>query len=265
MRCVGQSSPGGEWIKFPRVEGGPAFKLYWFPYSAGGASSGGLFFSFLPPRTEVICTNAPSKMPNPLRYKKLSDFVDHLVPLIVADLRESACPFAFVGHSFGALIAYMVLVRLRTMGHRMPKFVVMASKRAPQKHVENGDAELLARSEADHEEYYVKTHGKALPPRLLADKKILKSIVEAFTLDMKLNLGFWMSQLSEEERRPFEDIPGLVLRGDEDTVVSQADMEPWLEMFPAAARPMMTVKGGHMLFGVDQRLKEIMEAIKTLM
>ena len=141
-RVVGTSSPDGAWIKFPKVDQ-PLFKLYWFPFSCGAATTGAQLWSYLPPRTEVICLNSPSKQRDPAAFPTWRSFADFVFPLIVKDLAETpGVRFAFVGHSFGSLVFYLVLLYMRRAAHRLPEFVVVSSKRAPQLHDENGERGL---------------------------------------------------------------------------------------------------------------------------
>jgi surfactin synthase thioesterase subunit len=139
-RVLGTSSPDGAWIKFPKVDK-PLFKLFWFPYSVGGATTGAQFSGLLPPNTEVICLNSPSKQKDPSAFPTWREFADFVFPLIVRDLAETpGVRFAFVGHSFGSLVVYLMLVYLRRASHRLPEFVVVSSKRAPQLHVVSGES-----------------------------------------------------------------------------------------------------------------------------
>ncbi len=111
--------------------------------------------------------------------------------------------------------------------------------------------------------WYVKNHGAALPEKLLNDAGMLKAIVNAFVVDMKVNLSFWLALLSEEDRAPF-DLPCLIYWGVKDTVVSSNDKQPWLALFPNATPITVFPDAAHMLFGANDKVKEIMADIARL-
>ena len=79
----GTSGPDGMYIKFPQVER-PRFKLFYFPFSGGGATTGNRFASHLPAGTEVVCFNAPSKTPlGAKRFPDWKTFVSAVYELLV--------------------------------------------------------------------------------------------------------------------------------------------------------------------------------------
>jgi surfactin synthase thioesterase subunit len=193
------------WVKFPQVEK-PKFKLYYFPYSAGSAVSGAKFAKHLPPDTEVICFNAPSKQKNGKDlFPDFQSFLNAIFPAFLADLGD--CEFALFGHSFGSLIVYLFLVELRKKGGgKMPKFVSISSKNAPTRHKENGNEKFFNTPFSTLKSEYLRLYSQNLPPRILKDDEMINMIVENFVTDMKVNTSFWFSLLSAEEQQPF-DVP----------------------------------------------------------
>lgn len=85
--------------------------------------------------------------------------------------------------------------------------------------------------------------------------------MRAFKIDMKVNLSFWMSQLSEEDQKPFPDVDCRLYWGELDLIVTKDQMIPWTKLFPNA--PPMTVfeNTGHMFMGFTEKQKEVLQDV----
>jgi medium-chain acyl-[acyl-carrier-protein] hydrolase len=254
---------GEFWIKFPAVDDKPRFKLYYFPFSGGGATTGNRFSNHLPGKTEVIAFNAPSKQPRGgERFPDYQTFIDAIFPELLNDLNAADCPYALFGHSFGSLVAYLVLIKLRQCGARMPVRIFLASKSAPQLHEVNGDAFFRESTYAQQRTHYLENHGPSLPARFREDEELLKMVVTAFVVDMRVNRSFWMDKLTEEERQPFDNTPCTLFWGKEDKVVTFDKMAPWEQLFPQSV--WVKFDGiGHMLVAPHERQEEIMRDIAS--
>ena len=250
------------WVKFPAVEK-PRFKLYYFPFSGGGATTANRFANHLPEGTEVIAFNAPSKQPRGAeRFLNYESFVDAIFPALLDDLNKENCPFSLFGHSFGSLVAYLIMIKLRESGARMPVRIFLASKSAPQSHEVNGDAFFRESTYSQQREYYLEHHGAALPARFREDEELLKMVVTAFVVDMRINRSFWMEKLTEEQKAPF-DIPCTFFWGKNDKVVPREKMVAWEELFAAESVKWILFDGiGHMLVAPHERQEAILTEIR---
>ncbi|AGP59500.1 thioesterase II family protein [Streptomyces rapamycinicus] len=105
------------------------WRLFVFPHAGAGASAYRLA-AHLPETVEVCTVQLPgreNRLAEPA-LTSLDDAVAALAPLI-AD--HTDLPYAFFGHSMGALIAFETARRLRALGTRLPDRLFLSSMRAP--------------------------------------------------------------------------------------------------------------------------------------
>lgn len=120
------------WFTVPRPRQQPAMTLFCFPY-AGGSSTDPVFRQWahaMPDDVEVAVLEMPGRarrMAEPFE-NSLPRLVERLVP-VLANCTDR--PFAFFGHSLGAIIAYELARALAVAGMRVPKLLVVSAKQAP--------------------------------------------------------------------------------------------------------------------------------------
>jgi medium-chain acyl-[acyl-carrier-protein] hydrolase len=105
-------------------------RLFCFPYAGGGASTFRKLVDTVPTRTEVCAVQLPGRED---RYSETA-FVrmPALVAAVAAELtRHTDRPFAFFGHSMGALVAYELTRALSAAGGPLPLHVFASGRRAP--------------------------------------------------------------------------------------------------------------------------------------
>lgn len=171
----------GRWLlSGPTQPGAP--RLYCFPH-AGGNPVEYLRWAELLPGTEVHAVQLPGRGPRS-GEPDAADVAD-LVAGILDDIRPDV-PFAFFGHSFGALLAYETSRALRDVGRRLPRELVMSAYPAPHLAVpwcdpgDLSDAELL-RAVADR-------HGGI--PAEVVESRLLRSLVaRPLRADLRLIAG----------------------------------------------------------------------------
>ncbi len=113
-------APGSAW--FPGVDAIPAPRLFWFPHAGGGTNIGrpGSVPVRLPGR-ESRLSEAP--------FERMAPLIDALANAIEPYTKE---PFAFFGHSMGAVVAFELARELRRRGLRIPRMLIASAARAPQ-------------------------------------------------------------------------------------------------------------------------------------
>ena len=106
-------------------------RLFCFPYAGGDAQVYRAWSRHLPPSVEVLAARLPGRG---LRMKEAA-FRD-LAPLVAAVASAATPyldrPFAFFGHSMGALISFELARLLRERGVRGPSHLFVSGRRAPQ-------------------------------------------------------------------------------------------------------------------------------------
>jgi surfactin synthase thioesterase subunit/glycosyltransferase involved in cell wall biosynthesis len=136
-----QRAPGSAW--FPGIDASAVPRLFWFPHAGGGATSaqvaGVRCVPVRLPGRESRLAEAP--------FERMAPLVEALAMAIEPYTTE---PFAFFGHSMGAVVALELARALRRRGLPLPHILIASAARAPQfrrNHVPPAappDEELLA-------------------------------------------------------------------------------------------------------------------------
>jgi medium-chain acyl-[acyl-carrier-protein] hydrolase len=121
------------WVSFPRPNPGARLRLFCFPY-AGGMLAYGSWLDQFPPdfrrQIELCAIQLPGRNSNlnELLFHELSPLLEVLEPVIASypDL-----PFAFFGHSMGALLSFELARRLRRRRIKGPVHLTVCGHRAP--------------------------------------------------------------------------------------------------------------------------------------
>jgi medium-chain acyl-[acyl-carrier-protein] hydrolase len=123
-------APGG-WVARSTSAGSGEVRLFCFPYAGAGASVFRSWQRLLPPWLELCAVQLPgreNRRAEPLRHR-LADLVlamaQGLEPLLDP-------PFAFFGHSLGALLAFELCRTLRRAGWPSPAHLFVSAHTAPQ-------------------------------------------------------------------------------------------------------------------------------------
>lgn len=126
----------GGWFQNSQARGVVDFKLFCFPYAGGTASIFRNWANHLPPAIQVI----PVELPG--RSGRLSEPPYLSLPPLVEALTEAIlplldAPFAFFGHSMGAVVGFELARSLRDAYGREPQALIASGRRAP--HVPDTD------------------------------------------------------------------------------------------------------------------------------
>jgi medium-chain acyl-[acyl-carrier-protein] hydrolase len=130
MAAGSRSKRPDPWIVCPRPNPQAQLRLFCFPYAGGGASIFHAWGANLPQEIEVCPVQLPGRE-NRLReppYSWLPRLAQKLVGVLSPYLDR---PFAFFGHSMGALISFELARQLRRQGLRGPVHLLVSAHRAP--------------------------------------------------------------------------------------------------------------------------------------
>lgn len=119
------------WLVQPRPNPQAALRLFCFPHAGSGSSVYRTWPEGLPPSVELVAVELPGR---DTRFKERpAHRLAELVPAIADGLAgELSRPFAFYGHSMGALISYELTRELRRRGAPLPRHLFVSGRRAPQ-------------------------------------------------------------------------------------------------------------------------------------
>lgn len=122
--------PASEWVYRPRPNPGAGIRLICFPYAGGSAQIYRQWGDALDPLAEVLAVQLPARG-NRLGEKPLPR-MDSLVGELSSALDAwIAGPFALLGHSLGALLAYELSRDLQARG-KSPLALFVLAKTPPQ-------------------------------------------------------------------------------------------------------------------------------------
>ena len=123
--------PTNPW--FPKRNSGEAaqLKLFCFPYAGGTSQIYRGWEEYLPPAVELIPVELPGRLQR-LRepaFVSMPDLVESLTKIMTPLVDK---PFAFFGHSMGAIIAFELAKKMRSLFNRQPELLCVSGRRAPQ-------------------------------------------------------------------------------------------------------------------------------------
>ncbi|MEV0387445.1 alpha/beta fold hydrolase [Nonomuraea sp. NPDC050643] len=236
------------WIRRFRPCPDDAPRLICFPHAGGAASHYFTLSRQLEPRIEVLAVQYPGRHDRRREpcVTTIAELTEH-VHTAIGGLTDR--PFAFFGHSMGAVIAYEVARRLQDRGEPLPLRLFASGRRAPSTHRTDllhlrDDAGLIADMVA----------AGGTDPRLLRDEELLADIVRVARNDYRaIETYSWT--------------PGPPLRCPITALTGDADPKTTLDEASAWGRhctqgfDLITFSGGH--FYLDTAWANIAEIVSA--
>jgi surfactin synthase thioesterase subunit len=191
-------------------------RLYCFPYAGGGTNSFQQWQAHCDPTIQVCPLQLPGRG---IRFGEAP--YDNWSGLI-ADLGQMLCaqgplPFAFFGHSFGALVAFELTRYCQQHKFTMPQRLIVSGSAAPQNRGVNCDLADL------DDEALINTliAYKGTPPEVLEHRELMELILPTVRADFNL--------VSAYQYRPNQllDIPIAVFAGRQDTDIKVEQVNDW--------------------------------------
>lgn len=119
------------WLAYREPNPRARLRLFCFPYAGGGASAYRGWAAALPADVEVCPVQLPGRESR-LREPAFEQ-PDPLVVALADVLREHLdLPFAFFGHSMGAMLSFELARELRRRAAPLPLHLFVSARRAPQ-------------------------------------------------------------------------------------------------------------------------------------
>lgn len=201
-----------------RVRSGPSAKLrlFCFPYAGGNASA---FYSWahkLPDEVEVLAVQLPGRGER-IGQQAYSHISTLLPPLIEALQSSLDKPFAFFGHSMGALLSFELSRRLRELRAPLPVQLFISGRAAPQLHDPEPPKHLLPEDEFISE--LKRLNGT--PRQVLEHRDLMQLMIPLLRAD------FAVCETYVYVDQPPFDCPFSVMGGILDTQVQREKLEAW--------------------------------------
>ncbi|WP_320069449.1 polyketide synthase [Micromonospora sp. RTGN7] len=216
-------------------------RLFVFPHAGGGPQSFAEWPASLPADVEVVSYELPGRGQRRTErsYADRARLVDDLVTLV--DRLDDGAPFAFFGHSFGALVAFEVCRALAERGSRTPQLLMLSAHRAPHLPPARPAAAL-----PDDDLVDLVRHWGLVPADLLADDDLLALVLPPLRADLTLDESGPTTTTAFPEA-----IPCVVYGGTGDRTVTAEELAAWHTDL-GRTPDIRLFSGGH-FFTVDER------------
>jgi surfactin synthase thioesterase subunit len=224
-------------------------RLYCFPYAGGHA---GVFMPWqagLDPDIEVCAVQMPG------RSSRLREPAMTTIPELVESVAEVIArhgderPFAFFGHSLGALVAFEIARYNARHGLPQPSRLLVSGCEAPAHRGEPRNLHLL---DDDALLDRIKSFN-GTPPEVLANRELSALILSVMRTDFALEPGYFY------EPGPKLEIPVTALAGTEDRHGRWQDVDRWSEETCAEFR-LHWFQGDH--FFLNSRQDAVIACVK---
>jgi medium-chain acyl-[acyl-carrier-protein] hydrolase len=205
------------WISIPPQGSATRMRLFCFPYAGGG---GAMYHTWTGGLSNVdVC---PVQLPgreNRMRERALTRMPLLIDALDIAIRPYLSAPFAFFGHSMGALIGFELTRRLIRDGRQGPRHLFVAARSAPQ--LPDDRPALHVQPERAFVEQVSARYG-ALPKVIADDPELLRLFMPTLRADLTVTETY-----EYKDGEPF-DCPISVFGGWQDNSgVSSADLDAW--------------------------------------
>jgi surfactin synthase thioesterase subunit len=190
-------------------------RLFCFHYAGSGGSVFRSWTRWLPPEVELIAVQLPgreNRLDEPLLYSM--DLVTPPLADAVAPLLDR--PFAFFGHSTGALISFDLARVLRKRGLPQPRLLIASSQNAP-----NDKPPVIRHTLSDPEFIEILRGCKGTPDSVLGNSALLELLLPRIRADGAVYETY------DYAPEPPLDCRIVVFYGVEDNMVSSAGLAGW--------------------------------------
>lgn len=204
----------------------PRLRLFAFPYAGSGASVYRPWATLLPDGIELFGFQPPgreSRFSEPVPTS-LDDVVSAGERVIRALARDGV-PFAFFGHSLGALVAYSITCRMGTASGITPRHLIVSACVAPHCQAPVPDVHVLPDDEFID---WVQGLG-GTPPEVWANAELRELLLPILRADFRLVASF-----RDNNREPL-DTPITALGGASDDSVPHDALAAWKERTRSAS------------------------------
>ena len=229
---------GSPWIDRDQVKSPAPSRLFCFPYVGGGSWIYRGWSEYASKEIEII----PVELPG--RDKRLWDEpYSRLLPLArtLADVLPQEKPFAFFGHSMGALIAFELAREQQRRQSGMPFCLFASGCSAPQIPRRSAPRHVLSNPELVEE---LRELG-GTPDEVLQDSGMMELFLPTIRAD------FAIVETYEYAQSTGLDCPIVVLHGDQDKETTRDDALAW-QLQTSSAFKMHTFHGDHFFLHAEK-------------
>ncbi len=241
-RLIGNTSVFEPWIACHRPNPRARLRLFCLPYAGGGALIFRAWPDGLPADVEVCPIQLPGRgsrlMERP--FTQLASLVEALAQALIPLLDK---PFAFFGHSLGALVGFELARHLRSLYGVHPVRLIVSASRAPQ--FPHRDRPIHTSSEEEFLAQLRRLNGT--PGELLEHAELMEIMLPVLRADFALYETYVYSP------EPPLGCPISAFGGLQDRKVSDSDLDGWRDQ-TSASFSLRTFPGDHFFLNTTQPL-----------
>jgi|ABV56586.1 medium-chain acyl-[acyl-carrier-protein] hydrolase len=190
-------------------------RLICFPHAGAGAAAYADWVRWLPPEVELVAVQLPGRQ-NRIAEEPFTE-VPRMVNVLAHALRPVLDgPFAFFGHSAGAMLSYELARALHAAGRRGPDRLFLSAQPAP------GRTEVRPLHGLPEDEFLAEMVALGgIDAEIAADPDVIGSLLDVLRADFEL----WERHVPTPG--PPLDCPITVLAGDADPRAPRAELAAW--------------------------------------
>jgi medium-chain acyl-[acyl-carrier-protein] hydrolase len=204
------------WLVRPRPNPGAQLRLFCVPFAGAGSTIFRRWPPGLPTTIEVCAVQAPGR-----EGRLLEAPYNRLAPLVATAVEELGPyftpPFAFFGHSLGAVVAFEIARKLQRQGRPGPSHLIVSGRTAPQFPRRRPSLHDLPEDEFRDELRRL----EGTPAAVLENDELMELLLPVLRAD------FSVSDTYEYSEGPPLDCPITALGGTEDPWVDGDELEGW--------------------------------------
>jgi 3-oxoacyl-(acyl-carrier-protein) synthase/surfactin synthase thioesterase subunit/acyl carrier protein len=265
------------WIAFRQKKQSPELRLLCFPYGGGGASSYKDWHQYFPKEIEICPIQLPGRE-NRLGENALSS-IEIITDQLISQLKlEFKMPFAFYGHSFGALIAYELSCKLNAYNMALPRHLFLAAFPEP-KLIDNKIRLLVSKifeqTEIDEEKDLINLLNKLTTNQLkqilleltgadekynseLLNDELLNVLYPIFMADMKMVASYPKYNYLQIAT------PLTVIYGKNDPWINISDQRNWCD-YTTSTCEYMEINAGHLFIREPEHKVQVIKKISNVL
>jgi medium-chain acyl-[acyl-carrier-protein] hydrolase len=229
------------WILQPKLNHSTSLNLICFPPGGCGASIFNNWLKYLPSDLAIIAVQLPGRETRfkEVAFSNMALLISELLIGILPYIQNA--PFAVLGHSVGALIAFEFVRQLYQNNLPVPEHLIVSGRRAP--HIPLDKILHLQPDSALIEE--LRLIG-GTPNLILDDSELMSLFLPIVRADFTINETY---QVFDEFS---VNCPILAIGGHDDPLVNQYYLEQWRQYTSGEFEAVM-LSGGHMTFRENPR------------
>jgi surfactin synthase thioesterase subunit len=218
-----------------------AMRLFCLPYAGGGSAVFHRWRMALPAGMELapICLPGREGRVDEPPHTEWQTLVREIADAIASSIDR---PYALLGHSMGAWIAFELARELRRRQLRLPGLLAVAASRAPHRPIPVPRLHELPDDEFVRE---LSNRFDGIPPAVHTNKELLELLLPTLRADIQL-----VEQYTFDDERPLE-VEILAIGGTQDPAVSATDLAEWRRHTSRKFSVRMMPGGHFFLFRID--------------